>query len=556
MKQTTAMLLTILFTAIGLYSQEVAEPVDAVVEPVPALDAVEPAPAMDAVAAAESSGEAVETITVPLESTDAGSIKGGLISVSLKDVELSNVIRIFANLSDANIIVPDLGAETSAVKIDVNLKDVEWKPALQAVLDGQDLELFEKIPGSEVYSVRKKLPPAEAVQNTRTFIFQNADIAQATEMIRGIVGDRGQVFSYAQANTIVVKTTQEIMDDVAQIAERIDTPRQQVLIEARILELTDNTDKDRGVDWGQDGGLLKHALTLNPLTLVQRDGGLEQISPVNIINPADYAPALEFNRLTLDAGQVKVLMSALDQIADIQTVSSPKVIVANGEKAAIKIITKEPIIVSTPTYSQQGDLQSILYNQSEDGTDPLTGKKRYATYDYGIMLDVTPTIYSEDNIGVHIVPTISRQEKDPIALALTSDQNSPVQTFPIIDEKRVETTFMLANKQTAVIGGLTETTKQEKTTKVPLLSSIPLIKKLFAYTYTGNVQKENVIFVTVSLEDGKSFDLEKAVKTSRLTRKQLIRDENNQIIDDRTIELFKGQDQMRVEKELDKLDKK
>ena len=263
------------------------------------------------------------------------------------------------------------------------------------------------------------------------------------------------------------------------------------------------------------------------------------------------------NQFTLDAGNLKAFISALDRFADIQTVSSPKVIVANGEKATIKIITKEPVIISTPTFGgTDGALQSILYNQDQDGTDPDTGKKRYATYDYGIMLDVTPTIYSEENIGVHIVPTISRLSSTKVLALSAKTANSPVQSFPIVDEKKVDTTFMLANKQTAVIGGLTETTKQDLKTKVPILGSIPLLGRLFDYTSTQDVQKENVIFVTVSLEDGKNFDLAKVVKKSPLARQQIIRDGNNQVIDDQVIELFVDKDQKRVADEVKALKKR
>ena len=528
--------------------ETVVESAPAVVEVAPVAKTpavVEAAPAPIAAVSAAAPEDVVETVIVSAEPATGGTIKAGLISVSLKEVELSNVIRLFSTLSDANIIVPELEAGIGAVKVDVNLKEVEWKPALQAILEGQNLELYEKIASSQVYSIRKKLPASDAVRNTRTFLFKNADIKQAYDMLTGMVGGRGQVYAYPQGNSIVVKTSQEIMDDVAQIAERIDTARRQVLIEARILELSDTKQHDRGVDWSDPngGGLLKRAISFSAGT---NSGGnilFDQKELGGAFNQRDT--------LTLDAGQLRVLMSALDQIADVQTVSSPKVIVANGEKATIKIVRKEPVILSTPTFSTDGNLQSIIYNQDPDGTDPITTRKRYATYDYGIMLDVTPTIYSDENVGVHIVPTISRLygTKD-LALSAKDAANSPVQSFPIIDEKKVDTTFMLANKQTAVIGGLTETTKQDKESKVPILSSIPLIRQLFTYTHTEDVQLENVIFVTVTLEDGKKFDLDRANKKSPLTRKQLIREEGNQTVDDRDVELFKAREDDRVKEDV------
>jgi type II secretory pathway component GspD/PulD (secretin) len=540
MKWKAVLLTTTLLAAWTLYAQDDAAPVEVQVEPAPGIETIS-APDMD---------EGIETLLAPADAPDLGSISAGLITAHLKDVELSALIRIFANLSEANIIVPDLGPEVSAVKVDVDLKDVDWKPALQAILDGQDLELYEKIPSSQVYSVRKKLPAAEAVKNTRTFVFKHADLSQAAAMITGIVGSQGQVFSYAQGNSIVVKTTQEIMDDVEQVAERIDTPRQQVLIQSRILELTDSKDSDRGVDWSSEGtGLLNRSLSLSNLSFTQSD--------LNSFSSA----FVQTNFLTLNAGQVNVLLSALDQVADVKTVSSPKVIVANGETASINILTKVPRLQRTlsQTESTSGTtLTTIEVEQDDDGTDENTNRKRYAEYEFGIRLSVTPTVYSEENIAVKIVPIISRanDEFTQVTLVGTDDENDITyyDTYYAIDEKRVETTFMLANQQTAVIGGLTETSKEESESKVPILGDLPLLGRFFSYNSTANVQKENVIFVTVSLEDGQSFDIEKTIKQSPLTRQQMIYDENQQVVDDKVIDSFRIQDQIRVEKAIEKLD--
>jgi type II secretory pathway component GspD/PulD (secretin) len=517
---------------------------------------VEPAPAAVVIQTPVAVPQSAEdTIEVNPELAGKGTMKSGLISVNLKEVELSNVIRLFATLSDANIIVPALAGETGAVKVDVNFQDVEWKPALQAILDAHDLELYEKSPSSEVYSVRKKLPAAEAAKNTRTFLFKHADIAQAEAVFKGIVGDRGQVYAYPQGNAVVVKTTQEIMDDVAQIAERIDQPRQQVLIEARILELTDNKKKDRGVNWGdeQGGGLLNRAVSTSPAL----EFGLGKIGN-NVIDTDEP-------QLTLNAGQLNLLISALDQVADIQNVSSPKVIVANGETADINILTKIPKLQRSITQTESpggGVLSTVEVEQDEDGVDENTKRKRYVEYEFGIRLSVTPTVYTEENIAVKIVPIISREnaaKTQTVLVGTTETDGEEVDLFDVyyaIDEKRVETTFMLANKQTAVIGGLTETTREDQQTKVPFLSSIPLIRHLFTYTSTADVQKENVIFVTVTLEDGKSFDLEKAVKTSPLTRKQQIREDNNQVVQDRDVELFTKQEEGRIAEDVRIIERK
>ncbi len=489
----------------------------------------------------------IQNIKVAPELAGQGTIKSGLISLSLKEVELGSVIRLFATLSDANIIVPMLEGEAGLVKVDVNLKDVEWKPALQAILDSQNLELYEKIPSSAVYSIRKKLPAEEAIKNTRTFIFKNADIEQATVMIKGIVGDRGEVFSYPQGNAIVVKTTQAIMDDVAQIAERIDSPRQQALIEARIMELSDEGSQERGVDlrWdkilsGSAGNSLNGALSLGSVGV-----------PSNLLPPAGLTGV---GSLTLNSSDLSIFIAALQTKGNARTVSNPKVIVANGETAKINILEKIPKLQRTLTKTSDaaGTTTTITVKQDEDGTDPDTTRKRFVEYEFGIRLAVTPTIYSEENIAVQIVPIITRLNTADTIISLVGydDKGNEISDkYYATDEKRVDTTFMLGNKRTAVIGGLTETKNVDRERKVPLLGSIPLIRQLFTHKYSQKVQTENVIFVTVSLEDGQSFDVAKAVKQSPLTRKQIARDENNQAIDDQAIDAFKVSEAARIGEE-------
>jgi len=98
-----------------------------------------------------------DEIAMAVEVGEDALIEEGRISLRLKDAALKDVIRMFSALSDANIIVSDMGEEEVKRRIDVNLDNVEWKPALEAILDTHGLELYEKIPASQVYSIRKKV---------------------------------------------------------------------------------------------------------------------------------------------------------------------------------------------------------------------------------------------------------------------------------------------------------------------------------------------------------------------------------------------------------------
>jgi type II secretory pathway component GspD/PulD (secretin) len=117
---------------------------------------------------------------------------------------------------------------------------------------------------------------------------------------------------------------------------------------------------------------------------------------------------------------------------------------------------------------------------------------------------------------------LSKKVKD---VAMTSDTNYLAATIPIIFAKTVDTEFTLADGYTAVIGGLTETDKQEYVDAIPFLSRIPIIGKiLFTKKSTKNVQRETIIFVTVTRADVRPVDVKAGLpQNASLVQKQMKR---------------------------------
>ena len=529
------------------------EPAPAVVEvvrPVPVEPVVTIAPIAKSAVAPEAD---IQNVSVVADQT-LGTVKGGLISLSLKEVELNSVIRLFATLSDANIIVPTLEGATGAVKVDVNLKNVEWKPALQSILDAHSLELYEKSPGSEVYSVRKKQADAPLAMNVKIFKLSYASVSNVNEMIQTMVPKEGptagKISVFPARNTIVVKSTPENLMDIQAMITAIDLPRQQVFIEAKIMELSDVASKQLGIDWQMLGGYdaagnpsgygigLKNISGTYDSTSRQTDGtdnsrtltgnrytdiagrpyengtGVDSparpgsfgpddtrvtgITPttldgvVNKVTSVDADTVTRTLGATLSASDFNLVLAALKSINGIKIVSNPKVIVANEEKAKIYIGRKEPNIKQDTTQAQQADAVTT-YNL--DPERPF--------FEYGIKLDVTPVINTSSNITVAIEPSISRFYANK-----TIEGGGALNSFPITDEKTIKTVFSLESGQTAAIGGLTELDSNDTERKIPLLGSIPLIGRLFSYSSTKTEQRETVIFVTVGLANPANINME------------------------------------------------
>ena len=206
---------------------------------------------LDAVVASTNlpAGEIDDLGMVSYDEEEASSA-GDLISVRLNKVGLEEAINLFAQLSGANIIVPELA---EAAQISVNLKDVEWRPALQSILDAYNYELFQKVSGSNVFSVRRRPAGAPDPQVVETFMLKYATVPNAAKLIRVLLPEDAKVSEFASRNMIVVKSSESSLSEIRSVLQTIDIVRQQVFIESKFMELSDGNQMDLGVDWKQLG---------------------------------------------------------------------------------------------------------------------------------------------------------------------------------------------------------------------------------------------------------------------------------------------------------------
>jgi type II secretory pathway component GspD/PulD (secretin) len=196
----------------------------------------------------------------------------------------------------------------------------------------------------------------------------------------------------------------------------------------------------------------------------------------------------------LSADDFSIILSALKQMNGVSVVSNPKIVVANEETASIHIGENEPNIKGTVTAGQQGQANTTTYALDE--------AKPY--FEFGISVDVTPTINNDSNITVRINPKLSRFVRNKVA----PDNNS----FPVEATKTIKTVFSLESGKTAAIGGLTETDERDVTSKIPLLGDIPLIGKyLFSHTHKSRAQSETIIFVTVAVANPGNIQREQGI---------------------------------------------
>lgn len=509
--------------------------------PEPTMDDPEPGADGEILELDESDAE---TGFLSIDDADAAAGGGdgetaGRISITLDDVEIVDVVRMFTRISGANIIATPSNLQG---RVTVNLTEVEWRPALESILDMHGLALEEKLPGSSVYSVVPRPAGTPDPMKVETFFLKYATVDTVEPVVKGMLTSGASVTTFPSQNALVVRSTAANLGEISQVVEQIDIAREQVFIEAKFMELNDEAIKDLGINWQV---LQNYALGASSLqmdlrssrewtdsrtdTVTRRDNrGIKDTvdERFDIYNDQYQEETLEFlesppdsgnfisqtkvtpTRTTTDsidvgrdvsseisdvftrsvsdvrtavlgAADFQIVLSALQQMNGVSIVSNPKIIVANEEPAKIHIGQTERPFVSSVTPGQQGIAPVVTYNPGE-------------AVDTGVKLTVTPTVNTESNITVRIEPELTRFLRDAVA------PNG--QTYPIIGKKTITTVFSLESGKTVAIGGLTETLDQDVTSKIPLLGDLPLIGKyLFSHTHRERSQTETIIFVTVGL---------------------------------------------------------
>jgi type IV pilus assembly protein PilQ len=444
-----------------------------------------------------------------------------LISLTLDDVPLAEVVRLFTRISGANIIAATTNLQG---QVTANLQDVAWRPAFESILERQNLQLIEKPPASGIYVIEAR-KTSEDPRVSTTLKLNYAKVADVAVLVTSVLGKDGSVTPFAAANSIVINASAIKAAEVRKIVEGLDRPRAQVAIETKILQLSEGASKKLGIDWKSLDG---YTIRANGNANYNRDGSKNRTSGSTTTRAYDQfgneVPMLDhYETITTPSGDISVpiykpttittdrdskdstvlrglsavlspnefsiMLSMLEGSSGTKMVSNPKVLVANEEKAIIKMAQDEPNLKTSVT-------RSTVQGQSDQYTTELDSSRPFFTY--GITMEVTPRINTASNITVVIKPELSSKVDTKVAA-------DGLNTFPIIEKKSVETIFSLSDGRTAAIGGLIENVDTDVKSKVPLLGDIPWLGEWF-FSYKSRVksQKEILIFVTISIVDPQS----------------------------------------------------
>jgi type IV pilus assembly protein PilQ len=412
---------------------------------------------------------------------------GEPVSLSLKDSDITEVLRSFAREFDLNIVIqPGVGGPVT-----VELDSVPWEQALDAILKTQNLgmelqgNILRIAPVSQLQreaQERQRLAQARALSVPLSTIMKRVSYSRASDLARiltsglrtgggrgafaqfglqtGILSQRGTVSVDDRTNTLIIRELPDFLDTVIQIIENLDVPEKQVMIEARIIETTRNFSRSLGIDWSFSG--IADAAHGNT-TGIQFPNNIDAQGGVGLLTGGDNGFLDIGLGNILNTFQLELSLQAAENEGLINVISAPKVATLNNEQASIQTGLQIPI---------QTTVNNTVSVQFVNAT---------------LRLSVTPHVTAEGTI----LMDIQVQKREPqFGLVIEGASNAPIAT------REAQTRVIVRDGGTAVIGGIYSVSHNDNEDRVPGLAKIPILGHLFKNRNRSNQNQELLIFIT------------------------------------------------------------
>lgn len=301
------------------------------------------------------------------------------------------------------------------------------------------------------------------------------------DILQGIIGEGNgrQVVVSPQAGLATVRALPVEIRAVRDFLKSAQTSLQrQVVLEARIVEVTLSDQYQQGVDWSRITSRLGNGITEVSFSGANIDGG----SLGGVLG-------LSFTNQTF-GGMVEMLSTQ----GQVQVLSSPRVTATNNQKAVIKIGEDEYFVTDVSTTTVTGTATTSTPNI------------QLTPFFSGIALDVTPQIGESGQITLHVHPSVTETTEQEKVISL--NQERFVLPLARSNIRESDTIIRARDGEVVIIGGLMQTSYSEETSKVPLLGSIPLLGELFTNRRQREVKKELVIMLRPTIVGVDTWDTE------------------------------------------------
>ena len=358
------------------------------------------------------------------------------MSYTFRDTPVSELFNMIARSARVNIM---LGRGVSG-NVSINLYDLTVREAIEAVAQAGGFVVNERAGGFLVEDPRAAPQEGPEALQVKALKVRYADVTKVGAILVRQVGPLGAVTVLDQTRTVVIESTEAGLQRAASVLREIDRAPQQILIEAKILEITLDRNENFGVDWSR-------VFSEGP-DVFGATGFATRAGPrfyLNVVNR-----------------NIEAYLSALSNKGRVHTLATPRLLALEDQEA------------TTNVGDQLGyRLTTTINNVTSESIQFL---------DTGVILRVTPSVDADGRIMLKVRPEVS---SGTVSAGIPSKKTTEVNTQLVADDG-----------QPVLIGGLIKRSATYRRLGVPLLSDIPVIGGIFASTDDGGSATETIVVIT------------------------------------------------------------
>lgn len=425
----------------------------------------------------------IGAVIPPLTADIPESPPGLMLNFQNTDIDL--VFKFFSEVTGRVFIKSDAVRGFVSVTSPVQVSPAEALNILQKVLEVKGFTLVE-LPGKIV----KVLTQAEAVQSELEVgvgegsipLAGDRMISQVIELrflpaqdlkgeLSAMISKGGNIMSNDRTNSLVITDLASNIRRLMKIINQLDVRTPQVLIEALIMEVSLTDETKLGIEWGYKGAFQT------------KDHSFDESAGQNFNLGSIVTEGVKYSILRQD-NNLSAMIQALSTDKNVNILSTPHILTLNNQAAFIRVGEEVPVLTQTRN---------------------IQGGETIRSFDYksvAIELEVTPRVNQDREVFMKVHPLIKK------ILGVNAELNAP-----ILATREAQTSVLVKDGQTVVIGGLMKDDRATSESKIPLLGDIPFLGYLFKRKTTTKEKTELLVFITphviLNSEDARKMTLQK-----------------------------------------------
>lgn len=410
------------------------------------------------------------------------SINENLVTIHAEDANLSSILSIIAEDSDFNIVTGP--AVSQDKKLTIHLDDTPILEALDLIIRASGLSY--EVKGNSILVAEASKLNEEIGQMLYVIELKYANVMDIKDFLKNITEN---ITIDKSSNKLLIKASPKKIAEIEDVINLIDVPAIQIMLEARLIEVSSADEEKLGIDWSKLAQL-STIVAENAAPLKVEGGGMTgSLVPGMSYTISDAGEIIEgfepqttgqlpgqmyFQRMDGDnslgfSRQMTAFDVTLDMLIknnEATVLANSKVVTINGHEASISMVDVVPYILSS---------------------GGVGGQVQVAREEIGIKLDILPTVNQDGFITTKITPEVSS----------IYDFIGPDQNIPWVKKRVSNTTIRVRNEESIIIAGLLGSDKRYETNKVPFLWKIPYFGKKF-FTTTSEIERKTDLIIQIT----------------------------------------------------------